>query len=154
MLKKIVLFITLIIMMIAIAIIVVHKKKAAFSNEKTERLILRSKPTAISISNDDVERMIKKFNFFDRLMNPSGKGMDNLFQLQAINGDTVVVDEATGLMWQQNGSLEAITYEKAEGYIKELNRKGFAGFHDWRLPTLEEAMSLMEPKKEKQQSIY
>lgn len=31
--------------------------------------------------------------------------------------------------------------------IKKLNQNGFAGFSDWRLPTLEEAMSLMEPRK-------
>jgi hypothetical protein len=29
--------------------------------------------------------------------------------------------------------------------IEELNSAGFAGFHDWRMPSPEEAMSLMEP---------
>jgi hypothetical protein len=28
--------------------------------------------------------------------------------------------------------------------IQDLNKRGFAGFKDWRLPTLEEAMTLME----------
>jgi len=40
-----------------------------------------------------------------------------------------------------------MVYSEAEKYIRELNNKSFAGFTDWRLPTLEEAMSLMETQK-------
>jgi len=50
-------------------------------------------------------------------------------------------------MWQQSGSPNYITYADAEKYIRELNDKRFVGHNDWRLPTLEEAMSLMEPTK-------
>jgi len=38
-----------------------------------------------------------------------------------------------------------MNYERAKNYISELNHEQFAGYNDWRLPTLEEAMSLMEP---------
>jgi len=38
-------------------------------------------------------------------------------------------------------------FAKAEEYIQKLNKDHFAGCTGWRLPTLEEAMSLMEPKK-------
>ncbi len=40
-------------------------------------------------------------------------------------------------------------FEEARQWIDALNQKGYAGFKDWRLPTLEEAMSLMEPRKNK-----
>jgi hypothetical protein len=46
-----------------------------------------------------------------------------------------------------------MTYADAENYIRELNKKGVAGYNDWRLPTLEEAMSLMEPS-EKHGDLY
>ena len=58
-----------------------------------------------------------------------------------------MIDHATGLMWQQSGSQEYMTYAEAENYVADLQNKRFVGFNDWRLPTLEEAMSLMEPKQ-------
>ena len=58
-----------------------------------------------------------------------------------------MIDHATGLKWQQSGSPNYITYANAEEYIRNLNDERFAGFDDWCLPTLEEAMSLMEREK-------
>jgi len=98
-----------------------------------------------ALDGAQVVQMIKRNGYFDRRMNPDGKGFDNKLQLQK-NGQ-VVYDKATGLMWQQSGSNKSMTYEAAKEWIQELNRKGFAGFHDWRLPTLKEAMSLMEPNE-------
>ena len=57
----------------------------------------------------------------------------------------VVVDRATGLTWQKSGSPEALTYEQAQEYVRQLNRQRFAGYADWRLPTIPELMSLLEP---------
>jgi hypothetical protein len=50
-------------------------------------------------------------------------------------------------MWQQAGSPNYMAFSEAQKYIEDLNRQKFAGFNDWRLPTLEEAMSLMEPTR-------
>lgn len=68
------------------------------------------------------------------------------------SGD-VIIDEAAGLMWQQSGSLKTLTLEKAEEYIEKLNSKEFAGYTDWRLPTLEEAISLMDSEKNKDDDL-
>ena len=38
-------------------------------------------------------------------------------------------------------------FEEAQDYIDQLNQQKYAGSSDWRLPTLEEAMSLMEPEQ-------
>jgi Protein of unknown function (DUF1566) len=105
-----------------------------------------------NLSEADVKNMLREKNFYSSDVyswsndwsNPKGTGLANEFELQ--QDGKVIYDRATGLMWQQSGSPESMTYEQAQAYVAQLNKDRFAGFDDWRLPTLEEAMSLMEPK--------
>jgi hypothetical protein len=62
--------------------------------------------------------------------------------------DGVIVDDASGLMWQKSGSSEPLMYKEAQKYIEQLNRDRFGGHNDWRLPTVEELLSLLEPELE------
>ncbi len=83
------------------------------------------------------------------------------------NGDGTIMDYATGLMWQKS-DLPSYLYLKClsgdpEGierlnlpdgylknmpaYIERLNREKFAGYSDWRRPTVDELKSLLTPKK-------
>ncbi len=103
-----------------------------------------------TLSEDDVEQMLARHGFFDSRKNSSGKGFDNDFKLIERQGKKLVLDRASGLTWQQSGSSEYLNYKNAEAYVKDLNKKTFAGYRDWRLPTLEEAMSLMEPQKNRE----
>ncbi len=66
----------------------------------------------------------------------------------------VVVDHVTGLMWQKSGSLEPLRYKDAWLYITQLNREQFAGYGDWRMPTISELLSLLEPKAEAYDMFY
>jgi len=109
------------------------------------KVCFRNRPKEMSA--DDVKKMLKEKDFFDVYYNGKGRGFENQFQEMMLKGEKVIIDQASGLMWQQSGSDASIIFEAAEVYIKELNKQQFAGFNDWRLPTLEEAMSLMEPKK-------
>ncbi|MBN1841949.1 MAG: protein kinase [Deltaproteobacteria bacterium] len=59
------------------------------------------------------------------------------------NVDGTVKDKVTGLTWQRAGSDYPVTWHEANGYIEELNNKPFAGRTDWRLPTMNELMSLL-----------
>jgi len=54
------------------------------------------------------------------------------------NGDGTVTDHATGLMWHKSGSSEVSNYKNAKAVVRELNRNKFAGYNDWRLPTIPE----------------
>ncbi len=87
--------------------------------------------------------MLADKGFYDADWNSSGSGFPNDLQFQ--NDDNVVLDHASGLMWQQSGTVKDISYDDAKEYVTELNSEQFAGYSDWRLPTLEEAMSLVEP---------
>ena len=74
-------------------------------------------------------------------MNPQGSFANDLLDC----GDHLtVIDVQTGLVWQRFG-LELASIREIRRSIEDLNRQGFAGHHDWRMPTLEEALSLMAP---------
>ncbi|MBT6050023.1 MAG: DUF1566 domain-containing protein [Candidatus Scalindua sp.] len=72
--------------------------------------------------------------------------INNRYEKLSIRGDSVVVNHATGLMWHQSGSDDYITWNNAYEWIRDLNNRGYAGCHDWRLPTVEEAASLLESR--------
>ncbi len=71
-------------------------------------------------------------------------GEANRFVVKTLHRDEVVFDRTTGLMWQQASSSQQMIYSLALEWINSLNKRSFAGFNDWRLPSLEEAMTLME----------
>jgi len=101
------------------------------------------------LSEEDVRTLINRYDFYDRYYNADGRGYINYYLSKNLSGNEVIFDIATGLMWQQSGSSNRMVYEDTKKYISEVNEKRFAGFSDWRLPTLEEAMSLMEPEERK-----
>ena len=69
------------------------------------------------------------------------------YEDESINEDNVVIDHATGLMWCQSGSEKDMVWNEARQWVKDLNSRGYAGYSDWRLPTVEEAASLLESNK-------
>ena len=66
------------------------------------------------------------------------------FQIKSLKQEEVVLDRTTGLMWQQSASAQPMLFRHAKAWVENLNQCGYAGFHDWRMPTLAEAMTLME----------
>ena len=105
---------------------------------------LRSAPAVLSPAK--VEAMLVRLGCYEKRRNPAGKGFAHRYAARAIGDAVVVEDGATGLTWQKVASSEPMTIERAAAYVDDLNGRRFAGFTDWRLPTAEEAMSLMEPR--------
>jgi hypothetical protein len=113
-----------------------------------ESVVSREEPSYKTLSVSQVHSMLnmsirkkKKWGFYGH------STINHDYNLKAIKGDKVVVDNATGLMWHQSGSRNLMSLQKAEKWARSLNSRGYAGYDDWRLPTLEEAASLLESSK-------
>jgi serine/threonine-protein kinase len=78
----------------------------------------------------------------DELLRPAKYAEPNF----SPQGDTVL-HKATGLMLQQAGSAFALSWDEAANYVAELNRENFAGHADWRLPTVDELLTILQPAK-------
>ena len=107
-------------------------------------------PAEHGIINDgEITGILKKWGFFDTEYNPDGN-----FKNEFVAGDdsAILIDQKTSLMWQRGG-LDIGSIRAMQRGIGELNEQRFAGFCDWRLPTMEEAMSLMDSQKN-QKGVY
>ena len=110
----------------------------AESDFKGETVVLSTEHTFIN--DDEIAPFMTKWNFYDGDRNTEG-AFEN-FLVDPGDG-RVVVDQRTGLMWQRGG-LDITAVRSMKRKIEQLNKDGFAGFHDWRMPTMEEAMSIMD----------
>lgn len=89
--------------------------------------------------DDEIPSIVLRHNFYDAKINPAG-GFENYF---VDNGDGLTVtDLVTGLMWQRGGA-DICSIRQMKEQLEKCNRGKFAGFADWRLPTMEEALSLL-----------
>ncbi|MGI6656460.1 MAG: DUF1566 domain-containing protein [Desulfobulbus sp.] len=106
-----------------------------------DRIVLPGGPA--ELSEEDVVALVQKYNFIDQDRNPGGNFAGSLVD----NGDELTVtDRVTGLMWQRGG-LDIMSRRLLLREIEQLNGSGFAGYSDWRLPSMAEALSLLTPEK-------
>lgn len=108
------------------------------------RITLRRVPRKIP-NQSQIKTILKEYDFFDRSWNPNGSFKNVLID----NMDGTATDKATGLMWQRDGSKGNLDRTEAQRYIQHLNEQGFAGYSDWRLPTVDELASLLAKNSHK-----
>jgi hypothetical protein len=120
-------------------------KVAAIPKEVSiARVSLRNKPKGI-INEAEIKNMLVEYGFFDVSRYVLGS-FENHF---VDNKDGTITDKATGLMWQKRGSTNSLDNRAAKEYVKDLNRRRFAGHSNWRMPTIEELASLTKKTKTK-----
>ena len=108
-------------------------KKTVASGKTDSLMRIRRGPVKISPRHAQ-----KKFGL-DHLWRPA-QFAPNKFD---VNSDNTITDRASGLVWQQSGAQFPINWFQAKAYIEELNSIQFAGSSAWRLPTVEELMTLL-----------
>ncbi|MCF6291412.1 MAG: DUF1566 domain-containing protein [Desulfobacterales bacterium] len=105
------------------------------------RVVLRSRPAFIR--EEEINDLVLAHNFFESRINPSGNFskylIDNL-------DNRTVSEQVTGLVWQRAGS-GLLSHRKALAWCAERNKARFGNRDTWRLPTIEEALSLLTPEK-------
>ncbi len=106
--------------------------------------LLRARPQRVGTGR--LQLAFRSLGLRDATWNPTGD-FPNQFRIQRRASWNVVSDLEAGLMWQQYGSDLRLGREEAEAYVEELNLERHAGYPDWRLPTLEELGSLIEPER-------
>lgn len=108
----------------------------------------RLRNTYKSLNVNETVFMLKKHGFFDSRRSKLKKFHNN-FVSQTSYGKSFIIDRATGLMWLPEGSRHLMDFNHSQEWISSLNRQRYGGFSNWRLPTLEEAASLLENIKNK-----
>ena len=97
----------------------------------------------MELSEENVVDLATRYNFYDSERNTTGQFTNYLVD----NGDDMTVsDRVTGLMWQREG-LDIMSNRMLRREVERLNKEKFGGYSDWRVPTMAEALSLMEPSK-------
>ncbi len=65
------------------------------------------------------------------------------------NGNGMVTDNETGLVWAKEDSWaiaqDWLTFQEALTFVDELNKKDYLGQHDWRIPEKDEIEKLFLP---------
>ncbi len=110
---------------------------------------LRSRPIN-KLSKKAVKKMLQENDFFDVYKHWMGKGIQHQYEALEQQGKKLVIDHITGLTWQQSDFRKGKSSITGHGYIQKLNDVEYAGYSNWRLPTLEEILSLMELVKNKE----
>ncbi|MGD9200932.1 MAG: DUF1566 domain-containing protein [Chitinispirillia bacterium] len=126
-------------------------KELAIKKQSQTARRFRAKPIH-DLRPDDVKKMIADYDFFcahstfsSQWSNPRQMKTPDYFV--PIPGDCTVVDANSHLMWEREGSQRKFSIDQVSSYIDSINKINFGGFSDWRLPSLDEAMSIMVSEK-------
>ncbi len=101
----------------------------------TVRGEMRSEPTRVMFKD------IRQALGLDELLRP----LRYSIQYFQVLGDLVALEKNSGLLWQRRGSGFTLDWQQAKEYVQHLNSINWQGRNSWRLPSLEEALTILNP---------
>lgn len=115
--------------------------------DNVSRIRLRTEYKTVDI--EEIGTIIRRLGFQTGRNGryPEAGDFQNQFEQKSLAGNDVIMDHATGLMWHRSGSEKPLSYYDAKGWTADMNIQKYAGYSDWRIPTIEEVASLFETKK-------
>jgi serine/threonine-protein kinase len=87
--------------------------------------------------------MLSTKKLFDAQRNPGGN-FQHRYEIKNAAGLRLIIDRATNLVWTRQQNLVKMNLHKTLSWIESLNLVQYGGIKGWRLPTIEEAASLLK----------
>jgi len=127
-----------------------QNEKKSFKIAEADHAAIKIEPVAAvlrreykSLNEQEISEMLGAKNLFDAERNPTGN-FRHQYEIRNVAGLRLIFDRATKLVWMRQQNLVKMNLKKAEDWIGSLNTVEYGGISTWRLPTVEEAASLLE----------
>lgn len=114
-----------------------------YSKYELEKNLIRPFPDE-RLSPHDLQKTLISKKLFEKNLNPNVTPFNNDFEIDDYK--LLITDKLTGLMWQLSGSKAPVRTD-GKSDVRYLNSDKYCGFNDWRLPTVEEVLTLLESLK-------
>lgn len=98
----------------------------------------------------EIDCSLTETNFYgqDAQYAELGSCLPQNFTVKTLSGQNIVMDNNTGLEWQQTLDKGTYTREEAENYCDSLNASNYAGYSSgWRLPAPHEFLTIVDNSK-------
>ncbi len=106
-----------------------------------------------TIPRNDLSQEFKKKRIFDAIYNNDlDQSIKNL-SLENLRDD-LVFDSKNKIIWNRSGSEKILKFNETQDWIDDLNNNRYCGFNNWRLPTIEEILSLTNPENIKKNRSF
>ncbi len=69
-------------------------------------------------------------------------------------GDYIILDKETGLLWQAKASEDPMVWKDGVAFVESLNKDKFGGCSDWRLPSQEELGTLLLKEEDRATGLF
>jgi TPR repeat protein len=109
---------------------------------KIEPVVPRLRREYRTLDEQTISAMLAAKNIFDARRNPAGN-FPHQYEAVRVAGLRLILDRASDLVWTRQQNLVRMNLKKSIRWIESLNGIEYGGIRDWRLPTLEEAASLL-----------